>query len=240
MVLDRSAATLDGVVAVVTGGGAGIGRGIAQGLAAFGARVAVWERDEATCRAAAAEVGGLACVTDVRDEDQVDAALAATVAGPGVAHRAGQQRGRRVLVVAAGDQAQGLGRAVAGQPGPGAAVHPAGGPGHGGGLLRRQHRQRGLHRGHAGRARLRGLRRGQGRGHQPHPHRGAGAGAPRHPGQLPGPRHHPDRGPAGAGRGRSRRPGGPFRRRRARWAGPATWTRWRAPRCSSPRACPAT
>jgi len=83
MVLDRSAATWDGAVAVVTGGGAGIGRGIAQGLAAFGARVAVWERDEPTCEAAAAEVGGLACVTDVRDEDQVDAALAATVAALG-------------------------------------------------------------------------------------------------------------------------------------------------------------
>ena len=84
MVLDRSAATLDGVVAVVTGGGAGIGRGIAGGLAAFGAQVAVWERDEATCRAAAAEVDELACVTDVRDEAQVDAALAATVAALGV------------------------------------------------------------------------------------------------------------------------------------------------------------
>jgi 3-oxoacyl-[acyl-carrier protein] reductase len=84
MVLDRSAATLDGVVAVVTGGGAGIGRGIAGGLAAFGAQVAVWERDEATCHAAAAEVDGLACVTDVRDESQVDAALAATVAELGV------------------------------------------------------------------------------------------------------------------------------------------------------------
>jgi NAD(P)-dependent dehydrogenase (short-subunit alcohol dehydrogenase family) len=84
MVLDPSAASLDGVVAVVTGGGAGIGRGIAAGLAAFGARVAVWERDEATCRAAAAGTGGLACVTDVRDEAQVDAALAATVADLGV------------------------------------------------------------------------------------------------------------------------------------------------------------
>src|SRR4029453_6021091 len=84
MVLDRSAATLDGVVAVVTGGGAGIGRGIARRLAAFRGRVAVGEGDEATCRAAAAEVGGLACVTDVRDEDQVDAALADTVAELGV------------------------------------------------------------------------------------------------------------------------------------------------------------
>lgn len=80
MVLDAGAARLDGRVAVVTGGGAGIGRGIAAGLAAFGARVAIWERDDASCRAAAAEVGGLACTTDVREEDQVDAALASTLA----------------------------------------------------------------------------------------------------------------------------------------------------------------
>jgi NAD(P)-dependent dehydrogenase (short-subunit alcohol dehydrogenase family) len=51
MVLERVAATLDGSVAVVTGGGAGIGRGVAAGLAAFGARVAIWERDEAAAQA---------------------------------------------------------------------------------------------------------------------------------------------------------------------------------------------
>ena len=78
MVLDPSAADLTGQVAVVTGAGSGIGRGIANGFAAFGARVAVWEQHEETCEAAAAEVGGLACVTDVRDPDQVDAALART------------------------------------------------------------------------------------------------------------------------------------------------------------------
>jgi 3-oxoacyl-[acyl-carrier protein] reductase len=84
MALSRDATSLDGAVAVVTGGGAGIGRGIAAGFAAYGARVAVWERDPATAAAAAEEIGGLACVTDVRVEDQVDAALARTVAELGV------------------------------------------------------------------------------------------------------------------------------------------------------------
>ena len=83
MVLSRDAALLTDRVAVVTGGGSGIGRGIANGFAAYGARVAIWERDPDTCAAAADEVGGVACTTDVRDPDQVDAALAATIAGLG-------------------------------------------------------------------------------------------------------------------------------------------------------------
>ncbi len=69
---------LNGRVAVVTGGGAGIGRGIARGLAAFGASVAIWERDPETTAAAAQEVGGLGITTDVREAEQVDAALART------------------------------------------------------------------------------------------------------------------------------------------------------------------
>src|SRR4051812_8141326 len=79
MVLDAGAAGLDGRVAIVTGGGAGGGGGIALGLAAFGARVAIWERDEASCRRSAEAVGGLACTIDVREPDQVDAALEATL-----------------------------------------------------------------------------------------------------------------------------------------------------------------
>jgi len=86
MPITPSAVSLQGRVAVVTGGGAGIGRGIAAGLAAFGARVAIWERDEATCVAAATEIGGLALVTDVRESAAVDAALARTVEHLGPPH----------------------------------------------------------------------------------------------------------------------------------------------------------
>src|SRR5579864_9349165 len=78
--MEPSSVLLTDQVAVVTGGGAGIGRGIARAFAAFGASVAIWERDAETAASAGQEVGGLGLTTDVRDPAQVDAALARTTA----------------------------------------------------------------------------------------------------------------------------------------------------------------
>jgi NAD(P)-dependent dehydrogenase (short-subunit alcohol dehydrogenase family) len=85
MAINPSSILLTGRVAVVTGAGSGIGRGIAAGMAAFGAKVAIWERDPQTCAGAAESIGALGIVTDVRDSEQVDAALRRTAAELGPA-----------------------------------------------------------------------------------------------------------------------------------------------------------
>jgi NAD(P)-dependent dehydrogenase (short-subunit alcohol dehydrogenase family) len=74
---------LTGRVAVVTGGGSGIGRGVARTLAAFGATVVIWELKPESCESAADEIGCLGIAVDVRDSEQVDAALARTRAEAG-------------------------------------------------------------------------------------------------------------------------------------------------------------
>jgi 3-oxoacyl-[acyl-carrier protein] reductase len=67
-------------VALVTGGGRGIGAATAQLLAKEGARVAVSDLDEGPAREIAGPLGGLAIACDVSDSSQVDRMVERTVA----------------------------------------------------------------------------------------------------------------------------------------------------------------
>ena len=76
---------LQGKTAIVTGGGSGIGRQMAEGLAEMGANLVLCARKAERCERAAAELEhlgvralGLAC--DVRDRAQVDAVVATALA----------------------------------------------------------------------------------------------------------------------------------------------------------------
>ncbi|MBB5159768.1 SDR family NAD(P)-dependent oxidoreductase [Saccharopolyspora phatthalungensis] len=75
---------LAGHVSVVTGGNSGIGRAMADALAAAGAGVCIWgtntERNEKAARGLAKHGGQvLALSCDVGDEEQVEAAMSSTV-----------------------------------------------------------------------------------------------------------------------------------------------------------------
>jgi NAD(P)-dependent dehydrogenase (short-subunit alcohol dehydrogenase family) len=83
---------VNGVAAIVTGGGSGIGAASARALTKRGARCVVLDRDADKGAALASELGGVFAEADVTDEEQVQAAVAAAVElGP-----------LRVLVNAAG------------------------------------------------------------------------------------------------------------------------------------------
>ena len=64
---------LDGKIAIVTGAGQGIGRGIAEKLAAEGATVAATDINEATAKETAQAVGGVGVACDVTSREGVAA-----------------------------------------------------------------------------------------------------------------------------------------------------------------------
>jgi 3-hydroxybutyrate dehydrogenase len=63
---------LDGRIALVTGGGGGIGRACVRALAGAGVKVHVVDRDEPAAEEIAAEVGGWAHVADLADPAVID------------------------------------------------------------------------------------------------------------------------------------------------------------------------
>jgi NAD(P)-dependent dehydrogenase (short-subunit alcohol dehydrogenase family) len=84
--------SLGGRVAVVTGGGRGIGRAVAQALAREGARVTVAGRGRKALDLVAREVGGQAVVCDVTREDDVERLRAAVGAADILVANAGVTR----------------------------------------------------------------------------------------------------------------------------------------------------
>ncbi|MDP3898001.1 MAG: SDR family NAD(P)-dependent oxidoreductase [Mesorhizobium sp.] len=82
-----------GQVAIVTGGGSGLGEATARALAARGARVAIFDVGMARAEKVAAEIGGIAVKCDVSSAENGEAAFAEVAEKLGVA---------RILVNCAG------------------------------------------------------------------------------------------------------------------------------------------
>ena len=76
---------IEGLVAIVVGGGSGIGEATAQMLAANGAKVVVADRRQEMAESVARQIGegAVACRMDVADQSDIDATIAETVAAHG-------------------------------------------------------------------------------------------------------------------------------------------------------------
>ncbi|PCD76951.1 SDR family oxidoreductase [Pseudothioclava arenosa] len=92
---------LQGLRAIVTGGASGLGAATAQYLAAQGAKVTIFDLDEARGTALANEIGGNFARTDVTSEESVQAAITTAVDAMGgidaLVNCAGIATGERVV-----------------------------------------------------------------------------------------------------------------------------------------------
>jgi len=93
---------IKGTIALVTGGGSGLGEATARRLAAAGARVAVLDRNEAEAAHVAQAIGGIAVPAEVSDAAGVEAAFAKVATEFGgapriVVHCAGIGTAARIL-----------------------------------------------------------------------------------------------------------------------------------------------
>ena len=68
---------IEGMSAIVTGGGSGLGAAAARELTRAGAKVALLDLDEAAASALAEDIGGLAIACDVSDASSAEDAVAA-------------------------------------------------------------------------------------------------------------------------------------------------------------------
>ena len=66
---------INGIAAVVTGGASGLGEATARALAAKGAKVAIFDRDQERGEKIAQELGGIFCECDVTSDEKVAAAF---------------------------------------------------------------------------------------------------------------------------------------------------------------------
>ncbi|MCE7030614.1 SDR family NAD(P)-dependent oxidoreductase [Jiella avicenniae] len=78
---------IEGEIALVSGGGSGLGEATARRLAANGAKVAVVDRDGEGAKRVAGEIGGFAAVADVTDAEAVEAAFSQAAEALGHAPR---------------------------------------------------------------------------------------------------------------------------------------------------------
>ena len=76
---------IEGQVAVVTGGGSGLGEAVARELARQGAKVAALDVNAANAQRVAGEIGGMGLVADITDTASLTAALDAAEAALGTA-----------------------------------------------------------------------------------------------------------------------------------------------------------